>query len=260
MHHFSLTPGPQARPVAILTLAAILAATLTATPALAETAPGPALLARTINYHDPDATWMTLTVELRLETGYADGSTRTRLATLDYSSGSYLDRSEKDGRVLEQELRGDECRFFVDGVEETDAAVLEELGLGCDRAHMMRYYLSYLWGLPMKLHDPGTRVADEVSATVFQGQNVLDLMVTYDPGVGSDVWHMYIDPETGRLVGYAFYKTVAEEHGEYIVLEDEIIIGTARIPARRHWYRVPGDEFLGTDTLVEGRVIKSAEQ
>jgi hypothetical protein len=202
---------------------------------------------------------MTQTVELRIETGYADGSTRMRLATLDYANATFLDRTEKDDRVLEQELRGGECRFFVDGVEETDAALLEELGLSCDRAHMMRDYLSYLWGLPMKLHDPGTRLADEVRATVFQGQDVLDLMVTYDPEVGTDVWHIYVDPETGRLVGYAFYKTTAEEHGEYIVLEDEIIVGKARIPARRSWYRVPGDEFLGTDTLIEGRVVNSAE-
>ena len=224
--------------------------------AAAETPNGMSLLERTTSYHDPDSSWMAQTVELRIETGYADGSTRTRLATLDYASAAFMDRTEKDGRVLEQELLAEECRFFVDGVEESDAAVLEELGLGCDRAHMMRNYLSYLWGLPMKLTDPGTRVDDETSATVFQGRDVLDLKVTYDPEVGTDVWHMYIDPATGRLVGYAFYRTAAEEHGEYIVLEDEVVVGTARIPARRHWYRVPGDEFLGTDTLIEGRVIQ----
>ena len=237
-----------------------IALALLVTAAAAEPPPGPALLDQSINYHDPDSTWMGQTVELRIETGYADGSARMRLATLDYANSTFLDRTEKDGRVLVQELRGGECRFLVDGVEESDAALLEELGLSCDRTHMMRNYLSYLWGLPMKLHDPGTRVGDDTRATVFQGRSVLDLKVTYDPAVGTDVWHMYIDPASGRLVGYAFYRTAAEEHGEYIVLEDEVMIGSARIPARRSWYRVPGDEFLGTDTLIEGRIVEAAGQ
>jgi hypothetical protein len=238
----------------------VFAATLVAIVGSATAVVGQSLFARTLDYHDPDGTWMNQTVELRIETGYADGSSRVRLATLDYATADYTDRSEKDGRVLQQQVVGEECRFFVDGAEETDAAVLEELGLGCERARMLRNYVSYLWGLPMKLRDRGARIADEPRTTLFQGQEVLDLMVTYDPEVGTDVWHMYIDPSTGRLVGYAFYKSPAEEHGEYIVLEDEITVGTARIPSKRHWYRVPGDEFLGTDTLIEGRIVESVNQ
>lgn len=216
---------------------------------------GPTLLAKTLGYHDPDGSWMGQRVELRIETGYADGTTRVRLATVDYGTANYHDRVEDNGRVLEQEVHGDSCRFSVNGSEEVDATLLDELGLSCDAARRRRNYISYLWGLPMKLRDPGAHIAEEVRRASFQDQDVFDLKLNYDPEVGTDVWHMYIEPDTGRLVGYAFYKTAEEESGEYIVLEDELEVGRARIPARRHWHEIPGDAFLGTDTLLEGRVL-----
>jgi hypothetical protein len=235
-----------------LMISLLLLAATTQVPALQS---GPALLAKTIAYHDPDGSWMEQRVEFSIETGYADGRTLVRLATVDYASAAYRDRVEEGGRVLEQEVRGDSCRLSVDGSEEADAALLDELGLSCESARRRRDYVSYLWGLPMKLKDPGAHVADEVHHARFQDRDVLDLTVDYDPEVGTDVWHMYIDPATARLVGYAFYKTPAEENGEYIVLEEERAVGTARIPAKRHWYEIPGGAFLGTDTLLEGRVL-----
>jgi hypothetical protein len=83
---------------------------------------------------------------------------------------------------------------------------------------------------------------------------VLDLKITYDPEIGTDVWHMYVDPASGRLMGYAFFKTPAEEKGEAIVLEGEVLVGAARIPAKRHWYTIPEGEFLGTDTLLDAQL------
>ena len=48
---------------------------------------------------------------------------------------------------------------------------------------------------------------------------------------------------------------VAVVDGEWIALEEEIQVGTSRIPRKRHWYRSADDGFLGTDTLVEGHVV-----
>lgn len=236
----------------------LVVALMVATAATASELPsGPDLLKKTLAYHDPEGTWMRQSVELRIETGYADGRSRVRLSTVDYVTAAYRERTEEDGRVLEQELRDGVCRFWVDGTATADSTVLQELGLRCERTRQLRDYVSYLWGLPMKLQDLGTHVAETVGRAVFQEQDVLDLKITYDPSVGTDVWHMYVDPDSGRLVGYGFYKTAAEEHGEYIVLEGEVEVGAARIPAARHWYKVPGDGFLGTDTLLSGKVVET---
>jgi hypothetical protein len=243
-----------------MTMSALMTSLLLLAAATPMMPSGPALLAKTLAYHDPDGSWMDQCVELSIETGYADGRTLLRVASADYATAAYHDRVEIDGRVLEQEVRGDDCRFLVDGSEENDAALLEELGLSCEGARRRRNYVSYLWGLPMKLEDPGAHVAEEVRRTRFQDRDVLDLSVRYDPEVGTDVWHMYIDPDTARLVGYAFYKTAAEEKGEYIVLEEEIQVGAARIPAKRHWYEIPGGKFLGSDTLLKGTIVAAGQR
>lgn len=216
---------------------------------------GASILSKTQAYHDPEGTWMHRGVELRIETGYADGRTSVRLARVDNRNAHYEDRFERDGKAIEQFVEGDECRFVVDGVPISDSGNLEELELSCDDAKRRRDYISYLWGLPMKLSDPGTRIDASAVSKEFQGHEVFDLVVRYDPEVGTDVWHMYVEPNSGRLLGYAFYKSPQEERGEYIVLEDEIAFGNYRIPAKRHWYAIPGDEFLGTDTLLSAEVL-----
>jgi len=217
---------------------------------------GPELLEKTLAYHDPDGSWMDQRVELQIETGYADGRKRLRVATVDYVGSDYRDRVEQEGHVLEQEIRGGECLLLLDGSSEFDAAMAEELNFNCERTEMYRNYISYLWGLPMKFGDAGARIADTVGTREFQGKQVFDLKISYDPEVGTDVWHAYIDPESGRMIGYAFYKTPAEERGEYIVLEGEVVVGNTRVPAARSWYTIPDDEFLGTDTLLAGKILE----
>lgn len=217
---------------------------------------GPELLERTLAYHDPDGDWMQQRVALVIETGYADGRTRTRECEIDFASADYRSvREEKERRIVTEVAGNGDCNFQVDGNADIGPATAAEFGLDCDRAKNMRDYLSYLWGLPMKLRDAGTVLRPEVVETVFQDQPVLALTVTYEAGVGTDVWRFFVEADTGRMVGYAFGHADDASDGEWIALEGEVKIGTARIPQRRHWYRSADDGFLGTDTLVEGRIL-----
>jgi len=56
---------------------------------------------------------------------------------------------------------------------------------------MIRNYYSYLWGMPMKLRDPGTRLDPEIRETTFEGRPVRALKFTYGAEVGSDTLHFY---------------------------------------------------------------------
>lgn len=61
------------------------------------------------------ATIFTLMATLALAPASA-GTPTGPVSSVGQSTITVLDRTEKDGRVFEQELRGDECRFVVDGV------------------------------------------------------------------------------------------------------------------------------------------------
>ncbi len=213
---------------------------------------GDELLARTIAYHDPLGRWMQSRIKLTVEGRSADGRVTLRDCTIDNRNGDFSIAVAKDGVTAEQGWTQGEywCRVGED--DHPTEAARREYSLSPDRARLMRDYMGYLWGLPMKLRDPGTWVDPRVDEAIFRGQKVLVIRIRYDPDVGDDRWRIFVDPDDAHMVGYAFYHDQEETDGEYIVLEGEVLVADAKIPRSRSWYRVGDDEYLGTDVLVKG--------
>ena len=115
---------------------------------------------------------------------------------------------------------------------------------------MRRNYYTYLWGMPMKLRDPGTRIDPDVTDAWYQEQKVWSVRVTYDAEVGSDTWYFYFDQQSQALVGYRFYHDEAKRDGEYIVLKGKTEVSGMRIPSHRSWYTNAEGRHLGDDILV----------
>ena len=111
----------------------------------------------------------------------------------------------------------------------------------------------YLYGLPMKLRDPGTRLDPRVKETSFQGKPAYELRVTYDKSVGTDTWYFYLDRKTCALIGHRFHHDEAAGDGEYTVLSDEISGEGLTLPRVRKWYRNQGNEFFITHTILSIR-------
>ena len=135
----------------------------------------------------------------------------------------------------------------------------DEHRLTCETLERRRDYYAYLWGLPMKLLDPGTVLAPEVVESDFDGRPARRLKVTYEEGVGDDTWYFYFDPESSALVGYRFYHDEAANDGEYILLSGEVAAHGLRLPRARTWFTHAQDELLGTDTLVALEKLGTAE-
>lgn len=236
------------RPIPAALVTAILAAS-GIVPVSAAESDGETVLARMIAFHDPTDDWMKSAFALRLRTEYADGRASERRCEIDYATGRYRDRRTVDGRAVEAALDGDACTLRVEGRESFSAAFAEEAGLTCENARLYRDYLGYLWGLPMKLRDPGAIVDPTVRRATFQGRAVLALDVRYEAEVGTDAWTFYAKPDTAELVGYSFVQESGK--GEYIVLDGTVEMSSgAKIPKRRTWYLTEGDRWLGTDELV----------
>ena len=128
--------------------------------------------------------------------------------------------------------------------------------LNCDRGFMYKNYYTYLYGLPMKLKDPGTIIHSEVEKKRFQGKAYLVLKASYEQTIGSDVWYFYIDPNTFAMDIYQFFKTdtngeIIPESGEYIVLSDQVIVNGIKMPKSRAWFTNKDGTYLGTDDLIE---------
>ena len=216
---------------------------------------GPTLLDRMVSTHDPKGDWMSAKVALTIRSTYADGQEILRRCEVDYADASYSDRYETDGHTVETSVVGDRCGLKIDGKTEFTPELAKSLRVSCERARLYRNYIGYLWGLPMKLRDPGTVIEPKVTRGQFNGQDVLTLHVTYEQAVGTDRWWFHAKPETYELVGYAFEK--ADGKGEYIVLEGSVGMKSGpRIPQTRSWYLTKEKRFLGRDHLEKAVRIR----
>lgn len=216
---------------------------------------GEELLQKTIAFHDPKGDFLQGRYRFEIQGEYANGQVVPRVAEVDYRDGTLLDRYERKGHTVEARVEGDRCELRADGSASIPDEVVKELRLTCERAQMYRNYLSYLWGLPMKLRDSGTRVDPVAIQGTFEGREVWELGVSYDPEVGTDRWTFFIDRESFAMIGYAFVQ--ADGDGEVIPLEGMVELSNGvRLPKKRTWYVTKGRKLLGVDTLVSATRVR----
>lgn len=191
---------------------------------------GPELIERSIQFHDPKGQWSTFQGTMVFQDSLPPGrGSRFYKVTLD-NSNSLMNYCIEG---LAYEVRQDSVQVLEGEVEDAQAL-------------RMRNYYTYLWGLPMKLKDPGTQIEEEIREEELNGVNYQVVRVPYE----EDVWYFYINPENYQMEAYKFYKDEEAGVGEIIYLEGLTSMGGMQIPSNRSWYRTEKPEFLGTDQLV----------
>lgn len=215
------------------------------------------LLAAAIAHHDPQGRWSQGAFLLTLvEERPGDADRRTRVL-IDNATGRFEIDTERQGHEIHGSLDSAMdpvagCTWRLDGREAVTPEERAALSLTCERLATLRNYYTYLWGLPMKLTDPRTRIAPRVRETTFEGEPARAIDVTYDPAVGSEGWTFYFDAEAPVLIGYAFERPVGDERPhEHVVLEETVTGAGLRLPAVRRWTVSEEGELLGIDRLVE---------
>ncbi|MDX5340521.1 MAG: DUF6503 family protein [Cyclobacteriaceae bacterium] len=192
---------------------------------------GKEMIQKSIAYHDPEGNWKKLQATFVIQDSLPAGrNSRYYEFTLDNRNGQFTYQLEG----LQYQVWGDSVLVLEGEIEN-------------ERALRMRNYYTYLWGLPMKLLDPGTVLEDSVREEVLDGKSYRVVRVPYE----KDIWYFYLDPDTYRMEAYKFYQDEPNQKGEIIFLEGEKEFGGMRIPQNRTWYRTETQEFLGTDRLLE---------
>jgi hypothetical protein len=108
----------------------------------------------------------------------------------------------------------------------------------------------------MKLTDEEVNVTGAGKLEEIEGKQYQVLEVKFDPAVGSDNWFFYLEPETYAMKAYRFNHGEPES-GEYILLEQEEVVGGIRMPKVRKWYWNKNNEYRGTDTLIKAEPLTS---
>lgn len=209
---------------------------------------GKELLQRSISYHDPYNNWNTFRSSFMVTMETPDKGNRVSEITIDLPAEAFYLKTTRDTTSTAYLLKGQRCTTSV-----KDSTDMKRTP--CETATLYKNYYTFLYGLPMKLKDPGTIVHDKVELKNFKGTEYLRLKVTYDQAVGSDIWFFYFNPITYALEMYQFFKDdpdgAGKSTGEYILLSGTETIDSIKMPKHRAWYYNKNDEYLGTDHLMK---------
>ncbi len=208
------------------------------------------VLEKSISYHDPNGAWSTFNDTLEIALTMPNSSSRHSRVLIDIPKERFTLQVEKDNDSYTYQLDKDACKILFNGSEEVSEEDKKTHRLSCERAKMMKNYYTYLYGLPMKIKDPGALLDPEVSKKTFHGKEYLVLKVSYQEEVGSDVWYFYFDPVSYAMEAYQFYHDESKNDGEYILLSDMVEVGGIKMPKTRKWYYNSDQKYLGTDDLV----------
>jgi len=210
---------------------------------------GQELLEKSIQYHDPKGEWDTFNGIMNFRETRPNGADRETAMMLDNEKGIFSLDQMRAGYQVEKFIEQDQCSYKVNGTNTVADSLIQKFRLTCPQIQRIRNYYVYLWGMPMKLRDPGTQIQKEVTQTTFMEKEVLTMKVTYEQSVGEDIWYFYFQPDNFALVGYRFYHDEAVNDGEYIPLEGEETINGIRFPKTRTWFVNKDDRLLGADIL-----------
>lgn len=223
-------------------------------PLVSQNISGIELLEKTINYHDPDNNWSTFADSFSVTMETPNNSARISNIHINLPEELFYIKMTRDTLITEYTVNKGVCSFALNGEKNLSVEQQKQFNISCERALLYKNYYTYLYGLPMKLKDPGTIIENKVDKKVFKGNTYLVLKVSYDKTVGSDVWYFYFNPKTYAMEIYQFFKTDEQGHlkpdsGEYILLSDETIINNIKMPKNRAWYYNKDNSYLGTDIL-----------
>jgi len=154
------------------------------------------LLDKAIKYHDPSDNWTSFHGNLGITMSTPDGKKRVSDITINHPKEYFQVIAIKEGIEIAQTLNKGECELKLNGSTEISEEDKKTHRLTCERAHMYKNYYTYLYGLPMKLKDPGTIINPKTQRKTFKDKEYLVLKVTYEKEVGGDIWYFYFDPET----------------------------------------------------------------
>ena len=216
---------------------------------LGQSPTGKQLLDNAIAYHDPYNNWNTFKGALFITMEIPEKPNRDSEIVINLPDEYFYVKAIRDTLITEYIISKDECDIKLNGKSGLSDKIKNTHKLSCESANMYKNYYTYLYGLPMKLKDPGTHVHDEVVYKNFHGKDYLVLKVTYDEAVGGDTWYFYFNPETYAMEVYQFFRNETENDGEYIFLSGEEIINNIKMPKNRAWYYNKNDKLLGTDIL-----------
>lgn len=190
------------------------------------------LIAKSIKHHDPHGNFNTLHAIFSFESTFDwNSSPEELIITMDFENYA-LDYKNLD-REMHLQFSKDTC-LTIEGKTQCQ-----------DFSWVYNFYL-YIWGLPMKLNDPGIQINDTVLDTKYKGNLYKTVEVEYP----TEHFKFHFD-SAFALRGFQFQKVDNPDKGEIIWLEGTLKHKGISFPKKRYWYDLKTGKLLGTNEVIK---------
>ncbi len=227
----------------------ILIALLFSMQAISQQLSGKQLLEKAIQFHDPNGNWEKFKGVFQVTMETPSRPKRVSDIKIDLPNEYFSVKANSGTNTTMYIVDKDSVSILFNGDRNLSEEVLKKNRLSKRRAKMYQDYYTYLYGLPMKLNDPGTIIAEKTLKKTFKGKEYIVLKATYEKEVGKDTWYFYFDTKTYAMEVYQFFHDESKNDGEYILLSELETVNGIKMPKTRAWYMNKDDKYLGTDIL-----------
>jgi hypothetical protein len=209
------------------------------------------LLEKSIEAHDPNNYWQQLNNRFYMSIKRDGQADRYFSILINNTEDEFEYALQKGDSIISQRIKKGQSYYAINGDANMSEEIKEKYQLNNERTLYMKEVYEYLYGVPMKLKDPGTIVGPVLNEETFNGKECWLVKVTYDPSTEGETWYFYIDKETFLLAGYRFYFDESKGDGEFIYIEGYESLNGLKLPRLKKWHWNKDSVYFRTDELLK---------
>jgi len=217
---------------------------------------GEYILKRSKAFHDPAGEWDMANLELELREPRIQGAGRFSNVSLDNTTNAFsMERNRGAHTSLHLINAQGEASTLLDNEVVSDTAKIKEFFLQPERNTNYRRYYQFFYGLPMNLTKDYATLK-KVGEQELNGQKLISIDFELKQSMIAKTWRVFFSPDDYRVAGV---QTMDEAPGEYLIFNGEAKLGNITVPRFRHWYDSKDHTYLGSDILINGKLVKSGK-
>lgn len=190
------------------------------------------IISNSINFHDPKSSWNSFKATMHFESSFSFNDSIPEDLELSFdNSEAYFNYLNHDRKV--------NLKYYPD-----TCIKLTENG-DCNGYSWTYGFYPYIWGLPMKLKDPGIKPQKDFCKTVFNNNSVWEVKVHYE---AENYW-FYFSPSDFQLKGFKFIKNNNPNKGEIVILKGLKEFKGIQFPKHRTWLHLDSS-LIGTNEFL----------
>lgn len=197
------------------------------------------IVEKSIQFHDPKNNWENFEGKLKFESRFHFNDSIPEILWLTFINGKNEFEYFNLDRAVHLKYNKDTCyKYSKNG--------------SCIGYEWASRFYPFMWGLPMKIKDPGVTPQSDFKSTSINGVEVWVVEVHYE---SENFWY-YFNKHNYALVALKFIKNDSSKKGEIVLLKELKKVFSMNLPTFRTYLNLDSS-LIGTNQLLEFKPVEN---